>query len=178
MKLIWRGFTVLAAIILLINAAPELGITQASATDFCVQLTRAEFPQSRKRAGRHNDCSSDSAFFTARSRARNNAIDALAFVCTNNITANIVGAACTRVGMTVNTSAFFIFSPNSLHSIGDETRNIGHGTGTAAAMNLCVIAEDLSNDVSVSVDTSCWPNSRRFSAVARARARCAVVCQN
>ena len=54
MKFIWGGFTALAAIILL-NAVPELGITQASATDFCVQLTRAEFPQSRKRAGRHND---------------------------------------------------------------------------------------------------------------------------
>jgi hypothetical protein len=177
MKTIWCGSTVLAAIILL-NTAPELGITQASATDFCVQLTRAEFPQSRKRAGRHNDCSSDSAFFTARSRARNNAINALAFACTNNITADIAGAACTRVGMTVNTSAFFVFPPGSLHSVGDETSNIGHGRGTAAAMNLCVIAEDLSNDVTVGIDTSCWPNSRRFSAVARARARCAIVCQN
>ena len=177
MKIIWCGSTVLAAIILL-NAAPELGITQASATDFCVQLTRAEFPHSTKRAGRHNDCSSDNAFFTARARARNNAINALAFVCTNTISANIAGAACTRVGMTINTSAFFIFPPMSLHSVGDETRNIGHGTGSAAAMNLCVIAEDLSNDVNDGVDTSCWPNSRRFSAVARARARCAVVCQN
>ena len=177
MKFKWCGFTVLAAISLLIGW-PELGITRASATDFCVRITRAEFPESRKRAGRHNDCSSDSAFFAARSRARNNAIGALAFVCTNNITANIAAAACTRVGMTVNTSAFFIFPPTSLHSVGDETRNIGHGTGTAAAMNLCVIAEDLSNDLTESVDTSCWPNSRRFSAVARARARCAVVCQN
>jgi hypothetical protein len=121
----------------------------------------------------------DSAFFTARNRARNNAINALAFVCTNSITAEIAGAACTRVGMTVNTSAFFIFPPASLQSVGDETRNIGHGTGTAAAMNLCVIVEDLSTNVNDGVfDASCFFNLRRFSAVARARARCAVVCQN
>jgi hypothetical protein len=129
--------------------------------------------------GRHSDCSLDSAFFTARSRARNNAINALAFVCTNNITAQIAAAACTRVGMTVNTSAFFLFPPSSLFSVGDETRNIGHGRGTAAAMNLCVIAQDLTMDVDGGVfDSGCFINLRRFSAEAAARARCAVVCQN
>jgi hypothetical protein len=176
MKTIWCGSTLAA--ITFFTVAPELGIRSSVAGDMCVQLTRAEFPQSRRRAGTANDCSIEGAYYTARNRARDNATNALDQVCTNGITQAIAGRACTRVGMVVNTSAFFIIPPlASFHSQGDSQKYIGHGIGDAAAMNLCVIVEDLSMDVGDHVfDANCFFSLTKFSATARARSRCAVVC--
>ena len=69
MKTMWYGSGALGAFIFLGIAAPELANTPAEA-DICVQLTQAEFPQSRMRRGEANDCSRQSAIDRAKNRAR------------------------------------------------------------------------------------------------------------
>lgn len=124
-----------------------------------------------------------SAISRARDRAREAAANALDQICTNSINQAIAGAACTRVNRVVNTSAFFIVAPiygfPPTGMTWNAVKYIGHGLGTASAMNLCVILEDLSMDVSESAsDGVCWLSNTVFSAEARARARCAVVCSS
>jgi hypothetical protein len=179
MKTIWYGSAVLA-FILFLGASPELAITPAFADDICVQLTQAEFPQSRRRRGEANDCSRQSAIDRAKNRARDNAAAALDQVCLNNITVSIAGAACTRVSRVVNTDAISpIFPMPALPPLGQTwhaVKSLGHGVAAGNA-NLCIVLVDLDLDIdNLDSDGSCWFDPIRTFAKARARARCGIVC--
>ena len=177
MTMLWPLWSALGAAFVLLTSAPELGTRQASATDFCVQLTRQEFPQSRRRRGDGNGCSDQSAAERARSRARDAAYDAIDHICLNNVTQQIAAAACTRVGMAVNTSPFLLIPPWESQPAADVNRYAGRGV---AGVHLCVLTNDLSMSVTRLVDGSCDQNTGfqplRTFATARARAHCAVVC--
>jgi hypothetical protein len=176
----WYASGVLGAFIFLGSAAPELAITPAEANDICVQLTQAEFPQSRRRRGDANDCSRQSAIDRAKDRARNNAAAALDQVCLNNVTVAIAGAACTRVNRVVNTNAIApIFPMWALPPLGQTwhaVKSLGRGVAAGNA-NLCIVLVDLELDINnVDSDGSCWFDPIRTFATARARARCGIVC--
>jgi hypothetical protein len=179
MKMIWYGSAVLASILFL-GASPELAITPAFASDICVQLTRAEFPQSRRQRGEANDCSRQTAIDRAKNRARDNAANALDQVCLNNITATLAGAACTRVSRTVNIDAISpIFGMPALPPVGQTwhaVKSLGHGVAAGNA-NLCIVLVDVDLDIeNLDSDGSCWLDPIRTIAKARARARCGIVC--
>jgi hypothetical protein len=75
----------------------------------------------------------------------------------------------------------WIGSPPAPKPSADKVRYIGHGTGSAAAVNLCVVAHDMRFRTHNVVDGKCPHDSgllpHRTFATARARARCAVICR-
>jgi hypothetical protein len=168
--------------------APPLacGIRSAFATDFCVELSAAEFSHRAERRGDDNACAaSDPASVTAmaRDRARDNANSAIASRCRNNISPDIGRQACARVNLVANTSAnsSWADSPPEAKPGASKVRYIGHGIGDAAAVNLCAMAHDLRLRTRNVVDGHC-PQAggllpHRTFATARAWSRCAVICR-
>jgi hypothetical protein len=176
------------ALMTLLFLAPTTngGIQPASADDFCVQLTRSEFDQSRRRRGDANACAGDrwsNPAATARERARNNAINAIQPQCVNRVTLQMASHACTRAGLVVNTAGanFWGMFPPSARPAANKVEYFGHGIGGASSVNLCGAAHDLSIAIVRPVDGTCAgvsnasPPLREF-VTARARARCGVIC--
>ena len=161
------------------------GIGSAFATDFCIELTAAEFNRRAERRGDDNACSgshSPGIKAKARDRARENANNAVAAQCLDNVTPDIAQRACARVNLVVSTSANSAWdaSPPTPKPSADKVRYIGHGTGSAAGVNLCVVAHDVRFRTHSVVDGKCRHDRgllpHRTFATARARARCAVIC--
>jgi hypothetical protein len=178
------GSLALAAVALCAPAV-SYGIGSAFATDFCIELTAAEFNRRAERRGDDNACAgshSSNIKAKARDRARDNASNAIAPQCLRNVTPGIGQRACTRVKLVANTSAnsSWAGSPPAAKLNADKVRYIGHGIGNAAGVNLCVVAHDIRLRTHNVVDGHC-PHGRgllphRTFATARAWARCAVVC--
>ena len=174
------------AVVALCAPVVSYGIGSAFATDFCVELTAAEFNRRAERRGDNNACAkshSSNIKAKARDRARDNASNAIALQCLRNVTPGIAQRACSRVNLVANTSAnsSWTASPPASKPSADKVRYIGHGTGSAAGMNLCVLAHDIRLRTHNVVDGHC-PHDRgllphRTFATARAWARCAVVCR-
>ena len=161
------------------------GIGSAFATDFCVELTAAEFNHRAERRGDDNACAgrhSSDIKTMARDRARDNANNAIASQCLNNVTPGLGQQACTRVNLVANTSAdgSWADSPPAPKPSADKVKYIGHGIGSAAGLNLCAMAHDLRFRTRNVVDGHCPHDSgllpHRTFATARAWARCAVIC--
>ena len=98
----------LALTVVALSAAPlDYGTRSAWATDFCVELTATEFNHRLERRGDDNACAgSDSSDIKAmaRERARDNANNAIASRCLDNVTFDIGKQACTRVNLVANSS--------------------------------------------------------------------------
>jgi hypothetical protein len=76
------------------------GTRSAFATDFCVELTATEFNRRAERQEDDNACAGShpsNIKAKARDRARDNANNAIAPQCLNNVTPDIRRQACTRV---------------------------------------------------------------------------------
>jgi hypothetical protein len=171
------------AIAALFAAGPDCGIRLAYAAAYCVELTASEFNHSSNRRGDDNACAGDQKSNiegTARDRARNNANDAVTQQCLNNVTLRISRRACRRVNLIGNTSpdAKWVDVPPAAKSDANKVKYIGRGTGDGPA--LCVVAHDVSfrtrNIVDGNCDHAVGLLPHRNFAIARARARCAVVC--
>ncbi len=183
-KAMKAGSLALAAVAL--YALPVVcGIGSAFATDFCIELTAAEFNRRAERRGDDNACAashSSGIKARARDRARDNASNAIAPQCLDNVTPGIAQRACARVNLVANTSAnsSWADSPPTPKPGADKVRYIGHGTGGAAGVNLCVVAHDARFRTHSVVDGECRHDKgllpHRTFATARARARCAVIC--
>ncbi|HWL73193.1 MAG TPA: hypothetical protein VNQ74_04930, partial [Burkholderiaceae bacterium] len=123
------------ALVVVALCAPAVshGIASAFATDFCVELTAAEFNRRAERRGNDNACagshSSSIIKAKARDRARDNANNAIASQCLGNVTPDIAQQACTRVNLAANTSAnsSWVNSPPAPKPSADRVRYIGHG---------------------------------------------------
>ena len=174
------------AVVALYALSVAYGIRSALATDFCIELTATEFNRSAERRGDDNACAgrhSSKIKAKARDRARNNANNAIAQQCLTNVTPGIAQRACTRVSLVANNSASssWVASPPAPKPSADKVRYIGHGTGSAAGVNLCVVAHDMRFRTHNVVDGKCPHDSgllpHRTFATARARARCAVICR-
>jgi hypothetical protein len=158
----------------------------AFATDFCIELTAAEFNRRAERRGDDNACAGDLSSnirARARDRARDNASNAIAAQCLSNVTPGIGQRACGRVQLVANTSAnsSWAASPPESKPSADKVRYVGQGTGSAAGINLCVVAHDMRLRTHNVVDGHCPHDGRllphRTFATARAWARCAVICR-
>ena len=179
------GSLALAAVALYAPAV-GCGIGSALATDFCIELTATEFNRRAERRGDDNACAgSHSAKIKAkaRARARDNANNAIAPQCLNSVTPGIAQQACIRVNLLANTSAnsSWVDSPPAPKPSADKVRYIGRGIGSAAGVNLCVVAHDIRLRTHNVVDGHC-PHDRgllphRTFATGRAWARCAVICR-
>jgi hypothetical protein len=183
----------LALTVVALYAAPlAYGIRSAFAADFCVELTAAEFNHRAERRGDDNACAgSDSPDIRAishikalaRDRARDNANNAIASQCLNNVTPAIGQRACTRVNLVANTSAdgSWAGSPPAPKPGADKVKYIGPGIGRAAGVNLCTMAHDIRLRTRNVVDAHCPHDGgllpHRTFATARAWARCAVICR-
>jgi len=179
------GSLALAAVALCASAV-GCGIGSALATDFCVELTATEFNRRAERRGDDNACAGSHSGNTkakARDRARDNASNAIASQCLRNVTPNIGQRACSRVNLVANTSAnsSWAASPPESKPSADKVRYVGQGTGSAAGINLCVVAHDMRLRTHNVVDGHCPHDGRllphRTFATARAWARCAVICR-
>jgi hypothetical protein len=177
------GSLALAAV--LYAPAVGYGIGSAFATDFCVELTATEFNHRAERRGDDNACAgsrSSNIRAKARDRAGDNASNAIAPQCLNNVVPGIAQRACTRVSLVTNTSAnsSWVASPPAPKPSADKVRYIGQGIGSAAGVNLCVVAHNIRIRTHNVVDGHCPHDSgllpHRTFATARARARCAVIC--
>jgi hypothetical protein len=177
----------LALTVVTLSAAPiDYGIGSAFATDFCIELTATEFNRRAERRGDDNACAGSHSLeikAKARDRARDNANNAIAPQCLDSVTPGIAQRACARVNLAANTSAnsSWTDSPPASKPGADKVRYIGHGTGSAAGVNLCVVAHDIRLRTHNVVDGHC-PHNRgllphRTFATARAWARCAVICR-
>jgi len=174
------------AVVALYAPAVSYGIESAFANDFCIELTATEFNRRAERRGDDNACAGSHASnikAKARDRARDNASDAIAPQCLRNVTPGIGQRACARVNLVANTSAnsSWAGSPPASKPSADKVRYIGHGIGSAAGVNLCVVAHDIRLRTHNVVDGHC-PHDRgllphRTFATARAWARCAVICR-
>lgn len=178
------GSLALAAVALYALPA-AYGIRSAFATDFCIELTATEFNLRAERRGDDNACAgshSSRLKATARDRARDNANNAIAPQCLDSVTPGIGQRACARVNLVANTSAnsSWAGSPPTPKPGADKVRYIGHGTGSAAGVNLCVVAHDIRLRTHNVVDGHCRHDRgllpHRTFATARARAHCAVIC--
>ena len=158
----------------------------AFATDFCIELTAAEFNRRAERRGDDNACAGDLSSnirARARDRARDNASNAIAAQCLSNVTPGIGQRACSRVQLVANTSAnsSWADSPPVTKPRADKVRYIGRGTGSAASVNLCAVAHDIRFRTHNVVDGQCPHGGgllqHRTFATARAWARCAVICR-
>jgi len=185
----WKAMKVgsLAFAVVALYALPvAYGIRSALATDFCIELTATEFNRRAERRGDDNACAgsrSSNMKAKARDRARDNANNAIAQQCLNNVTPGIGQRACTRVNLVANTSAnsSWVDSPPAPKPSADKVRYIGYGTGRAAGVNLCVVAHDIRLRTHNVVDGQCPHGGgllpHRTFATARAWARCAVMCR-
>jgi hypothetical protein len=179
------GSLALAAVALYALPGPY-GTRSAFAAAFCIELTATEFNRRAERRGDDNACAGNPSSNTkanARDRARNNANNAIAPQCLDNVSPGIAQRACSRVNLVANTSAdsSWADSPPAPKPSADKVRYIGHGTGSAASVNLCVVAHDIRLRTHNVVDGHC-PHNRgllphRTFAIARAWARCAVICR-
>ena len=177
----------LALAVVALYALPlAYGIRSAFATDFCIELTAAEFNRRADRRGDDNACAgshSSNIRAKARDRARDNANNAIASQCLGNVTPAIGQRACARVNLVANPSAnsSWVDSPPVSKPSADKVRYIGHGTGSAAGVNLCVVAHDIRLRTHNVVDGHCRHGEgllpHRTFATARAWARCAVICR-
>jgi hypothetical protein len=172
------------AVAALFAPAASYGIGTAFATDFCIEFTATEFNHRAERRGDDNACAGTHASnvrASATDRARDNASNAIAQQCLRNVTPAIAQRACTRVNLVANTSANSSWAnfPPSPKPGADKVRYIGHGS--AAGVNLCVVAHDIRLRTHHVVagdcphDTGLLPH--RTFATARAFARCAVICR-
>ena len=176
----------LALTVVALSAAPiDYGMRSAFATDFCVELTAAEFNRRIERRGDDNACAgSDSSNIKAiaRDRARDNANNAIASQCLNNVTLSIGQQACTRVNLVANTSPSnsWVDVPPVPKPDANKVKYIGQGIGSAAGVNLCAMAHDIRLRTRNVVDGHCSHDSgllpHRTFVTARAWARCAVIC--
>src|SRR2546430_13213138 len=108
------------------------GITPAFATDFCFELTATKFNHRVERRGDGNACAgSHSSNFKdiARDRARDNAKNAIASQCLNNITPSIGQQACNRVNLVANTPTNnpWVNSPPARNPNANEVKYIARG---------------------------------------------------
>ena len=174
------------AAVALCAPAVSYGIGSAFATDFCIELTATEFNRRAERRGDDNACAgshSSNIRAKARDRARDNASNAIASQCLRNVTPGIGQRACSRVNLVANTSANSAWadSPPPPKPGADKVRYIGQGTGSAAGINLCVVAHDIRLRTHNVVDGHCPHDGRllphRTFATARAWARCAIICR-
>jgi hypothetical protein len=179
------GSLALAAVALCAPAV-SYGIGSAFATDFCIELTATEFNHRAERRGDDSACAgthSSDVKAKATDRARDNASNAITRQCLRNVTPVIAQRACTRVNLVTNTSANNLWanSPPAPKPSADKVRYVGHGIGSAAGVNLCVVAHDIRLRTHNAVDGYC-PHDRgllphRTFATARAWARCSVICR-
>jgi hypothetical protein len=169
-------------IIVLFTVLFDGGLRSASATDFCIELTAAEFNHRQERRGDENACAgneSSNIKKAARDLARNNANNAIVSQCLNNVTSTIGQRACARANLVANTSLNNSWAdfPPAAKSSADKVRYIGRGI---AGLNLCAVAHDLRIRTRNVVDGLCPHGSgllpHRIFATARAQARCAVIC--
>jgi hypothetical protein len=178
----------LALMVIALSAAPlDYGIRSALATDFCVELTATEFDRRLERRGDDNACAgSDLSNIKAmaRERARDNANNAIAPQCLDNVTLDIGKQACSRVNLVANSSpnSSWVDSPPAPKPNANKVKYIGRGIGSGAAgVNLCAMAHDLRLRTRNVVDGHCPHESgllpHRTFATARAWARCAVICK-
>ena len=105
-------------------------IRSAFATDFCVELTASEFNHRAERRGDDNACAgshSSDVEAIARDRASDNANNAIASQCLNNVTPSIGQQACTRVNLVANTSAnsSWVDSPPAPKPSANKVKYIG-----------------------------------------------------
>jgi hypothetical protein len=175
----------LALTVVLYAFAFEHGVKPAFAASFCVELTAAEFNYRAERRGDYNACAERPPANTktvARNRARVNAINAIASRC-GNVTASVAQQACTRATLVVDVSAntSWVDAPPAPKPGATKVKYLGHGTGSATGVNLCANAHDgrlRTHDV---VDGRCSHDRglmpHRTFAIARAWARCAVICR-
>jgi hypothetical protein len=174
------------AVAALYAPAVSYGIESAFANDFCIELTATEFTFRAERRGDDNACAgshSSNIKTKARDRARHNASNAIATECLRSVTPGIGQRACARLNLVANTSAnsSWAGSPPASKPSADKVRYIGHGIGSAAGVNLCVVAHDIRLRTHNVVDGDCPHDSgllpHRTFATARASARCAVICR-
>jgi hypothetical protein len=179
------GSLALAAVALYALPGPY-GTRSAFAAAFCIELTATEFNRRAERRGDDNACAGNPSSNTkanARDRARNNANNAIAPQCLDNVSPGIAQRACSRVNLVANTSAdsSWADSPPAPKPSADKVRYIGHGTGSAASVNLCVVAHDIRLRTHNVVDGHCRHGEgllpHRTFTTARAWARCAVICR-
>jgi hypothetical protein len=178
----------LALTVVALSAAPlpNCGIRSALATDFCVELTATELNHGLERRGDDNACggsSSSDIKAMARERARDNATNAIASRCLDNVTPAIGKLACSRVNLVANASpdSAWVSSPPAPKPDANKVKYIGHGLGNGTAgVNLCAMAHDLRLRTRNVVDGHCPHGSgllpHRTFVTARAWARCAVIC--
>lgn len=169
------GSLTLASLVLF---ASTFGSSNAFAWDYCIKLTRAEFPHSALRRGHDNTCGDSRAAELAMDRS----LTAVKPQCVNNITLGIAERACSRVNMIVNTSAINAFAvwPPQPQSSQDKVAYFAHGIGPATTLNLCGVSRVVSSTVRRVVDGRCDTNSGftplRTDTTVHARAHCGIVC--
>ena len=171
-------------VIALCAACLDCEIRSAFAADFCVELTAAEFNHRAERRGDDNACAGSAALSieaTARDRARENANNAIASQCLNNVTSSIGQRACKRANLVSNTSpdSSWVTFPPPPKPNADKIRYIG--ISSAAGLNLCAMAHDIRLRAHNVVDGRCSHDAgllpHRTFVIARAWARCAVICR-
>lgn len=182
MKIASRALTIVA----LCAASLDCGAGSAYAAAFCVELTASEFNHRSNRRGDDNACAGDknsNIEETARERARDNASNAVARQCLNNVTPQILRQACTRVNLIPNTApdAGWANFPPAAKFSANKVKYIGHRSrGDGSNHGLCTVANDVSFRTRSVIDGNCDHEvgllPHRNFAIARARARCAVVC--
>ena len=128
----------LALTVVALSAAPppNCGIRSALATDFCVELTAAEFNHRLERRGDDNGCdgsNSPDIKAVARERARDNANNAIASRCLDHVTPAIGKQACSRVNLVASTSPndSWVDSAPAPKPDANKVKYIGHGIGGA-----------------------------------------------
>jgi hypothetical protein len=182
------GSLALTVVALSAAPAPNCGIRSALATDFCVELTATEFNHRLERRGDDNACAGSHSSDTkaiARERARDNANNAIASRCLDNVTPAIGKLACSRVNLAATTSpnSAWVGSPPAPKPDANKVKYIGHGLSNGTAgVYLCAMAHDLRLRTRNVVDGHCPHGNgllpHRTFVSARARARCAVICGN
>jgi hypothetical protein len=170
------------AFVALCAAGGDFGSLSAQAAAYCVELTASEFGYSSVRRGDDNACAREKSDIagTARDRARDNASNAIARQCLDRVTLLIARRACKRVNLKVNALADSKWDdvPPPAKFGADRVTYIGRAG--ADGPGVCVVTHDDSFRSRNIVDGACDQGAgllpHRNFAIARARARCAVVC--
>jgi hypothetical protein len=180
------GSLALTVVALSAAPAPNCGIRSALASDFCVELTANEFNHRLERRGDDNGCAGSNSpdiKAVARERARDNANNAIASRCLDNVTPAIGKQACSRVNLVATTSPNNSWgnSPPASKPDANKVKYIEHGIGNGTpGVSLCVMAHDLRIRTRNVVDGHCPHDSgllpHRTFVTARAWSRCAVIC--
>ena len=160
----------------------DFGARSAQAATYCVELTASEFSNSSIRRGDDNACAREKSDIEgpARDRARDNASNAIARQCLDRVTLQIARRACNRVNLMVNALADSKWGdvPPPAKLGADKVKYIGRAASDGPG--LCVVAHDDSFRKRNIVDGACDQGAgllpHRNFGIARARARCAVVC--